>query len=253
MSDDVDVDMLPSDSSSQTPSYINFVFSRPPIYNNIFSNLSPESVIRFGKTSTVVYHAMTDFCSLAFNINNHLSRFFVKPIAFRSLQARTATVISGSNALQFLDRTFYPESDLDLYVYPGDNDREVGQWLIDEEGYQFTPNSLQPEDFNVACQRMLNRKIKDHVENDVDRFHAQHCTYRIWGISSIYTFIRPSGTKIQIITTENTPLQSILSFHSSAYTVSSFYAISVSSILDSLRYEFYHCLYGIFIVSKGHL
>ena len=49
-------------------------------------------------------------------INNHLSRFFPDPIVFRSLQARTANLVSGSNALQFSDRTSYEEADTDVYV-----------------------------------------------------------------------------------------------------------------------------------------
>lgn len=47
---------------------------------------------------------------VAFDINRCLSRFFTSPSAFRSLQARTGTLISGSIALQFLDRVRYHDT-----------------------------------------------------------------------------------------------------------------------------------------------
>lgn len=58
------------------------------------------------------------------------------------MQARLAILISGSNALQFLDSTFYPESDLDLYVWE-DSVEEVGHWLMEHEGYSFAPSRDQ--------------------------------------------------------------------------------------------------------------
>ncbi|KAG2078133.1 hypothetical protein BDR04DRAFT_935918, partial [Suillus decipiens] len=66
-----------------------------------------------------------------------LSRYFPDPLAFRFLQARTGLVISSSNALQFLDRRFYPESDLDLYAHPG-HVYEALEWLV-SVGYKFQP------------------------------------------------------------------------------------------------------------------
>jgi hypothetical protein len=58
-----------------------------------------------------------DYFARAFNIEKRLSRYFDDPKSFRKLQAETLTVISGSTALQFFQRNFYPESDLDLYVH----------------------------------------------------------------------------------------------------------------------------------------
>ncbi|KIJ42145.1 hypothetical protein M422DRAFT_171479, partial [Sphaerobolus stellatus SS14] len=53
----------------------------------------------------------------AFNINDFLKRFLKDPRKFRSLQTRTGALISGSQALQLLGRTRWPDSDLDLYIY----------------------------------------------------------------------------------------------------------------------------------------
>jgi hypothetical protein len=92
------------------------VFSRHTIYDVVFSQADTSTILYLQRTCRQARLAATDYLARAFNINRHLSRFFSDPKAFRSLQARTATVISGSGALQFFQRDVYPESDLDLYV-----------------------------------------------------------------------------------------------------------------------------------------
>ena len=82
----------------------------------ILSFSSPASMLRLARVNRTMYFAIRSYMLHRYNINNHLSRFFPDPIAFRSLQARTASLVSGSNALQFFDRTFYEEADMDIYV-----------------------------------------------------------------------------------------------------------------------------------------
>ncbi|KAF7968755.1 hypothetical protein HWV62_29549 [Athelia sp. TMB] len=77
----------------------------------------------------------------AYNINTHLRSFFSKPEMFRSLQARTGALISGSNALQFLDRTVYVDdhgehTDMDVFANPG-HSQEISRHLIEVQGYTF--------------------------------------------------------------------------------------------------------------------
>jgi hypothetical protein len=92
------------------------IFSRHTIYDAVFSQSDILSIVRFQRICRQAQSAVKDYLARAFNIDRHLSRFFDNPKAFRKLQAETATAISGSSALQFFQRTFYPESDLDLYV-----------------------------------------------------------------------------------------------------------------------------------------
>lgn len=116
------------------------IFARHPIHDNIFIRLSAASLARMSSVCRDVRVVTIDFMVRAYNLNRRLSHFFRDPLAFRALQSRTLLVISGSFALQFLDRTFYPESDLDLYVRTHDSFREVGLWLQDE-GYAYKPSS----------------------------------------------------------------------------------------------------------------
>src|SRR5882762_8146146 len=76
---------------------------------------SPVTIIRLSWTCRAVRNIVEWYVQHTFDINRHLSRYFPDPKAFRSVQARTATLIGGSNALQFLDRTVYENADLDLY------------------------------------------------------------------------------------------------------------------------------------------
>ena len=202
--------------------YVGSVFTRAPIYDAIFSQASPAGTILLGRTCREARNASRDFNRRAFNINRHLGRFFTDPKGFRSLQARTGTLISGSNALQFLDRTYYPGSDLDLFVHPG-HSREIGLWLMHYEGYVFTPNThmsqnglpfeaVVPETWDGLAQRF-------HPGHDRN-IHNDSSAYGIKCLESIYTFEKADeggeSRKVQIIAAKSTPLQCIISFHSSS-------------------------------------
>ncbi|CCL99903.1 uncharacterized protein FIBRA_01928 [Fibroporia radiculosa] len=147
----------------------------------IFSCCSPAHIYRIAKTCRAGLYAAKEYTRHAFNINRHLSRYFDDISAFRSLQARTRSLISGLNALQFFDRTCYPESDLDLYVHLRWR-REVGIWMM-QSGYHFQPSS----------------------------------NYDTRGIAAVFTFIRASpgqNRKVQLIVARRTPMKIVLAFHS---------------------------------------
>lgn len=203
------------------------------VFDRILSCLSPQSTIRFGRTCSVAYNASASFNKRAYNIDRHLNRFFDDTIAFRSMQARTGTIVSGSMALQFLDRTTYIDSDLDIYVHPG-HLQEVGMWLVRSEGYTFQPkfdhihDHPGIEDFSVfadladdsfASPRIYNR------DNGVRFRGAGNKKYFNPGIMVVCEFIKRDevdageSRKIDLILTHFNPLDSVLQFHSSKYRV----------------------------------
>lgn len=215
--------------------YFEAVFSRRPIYDNILSCLEVPDLIHLGRTSKLARAALAEYSTRAYNINRHLLNFFNDPISFRSLQARTGTVISGSNALQFLDRTYYPDADIDVYVHPG-HAIDVGKWLMsEEEGYTFVPtNQQEPEltfEENVGQWDPFVRRFN---EQDDQMFGTHGNLYRMAGIAQVYSFEKkvkgreemmdieggqvPEGIRtVQIIETKQSPFQSIMGFHSSPY------------------------------------
>ncbi|ETW83700.1 hypothetical protein HETIRDRAFT_415457 [Heterobasidion irregulare TC 32-1] len=128
------------------------------VLDAIFSYSSPGTILRMSRTCRRIKDLVDSYIRAAFNINRHLSRYFPDPIAFRSMQARTASLLSGSNALQFLDRTTYPDTDLDLYVFQ-ECTGEVGRFML-ENGYRFLPTEMQDADFEIA---LIQRTVMNTV------------------------------------------------------------------------------------------
>ncbi|KAG1762103.1 hypothetical protein EV702DRAFT_1166062 [Suillus placidus] len=199
-------------------SRVRHVFSNAPFYDLIFRDLSPRTLVRLSRTCRMIRAAVSQFFRRAYNINHHLSRYFPDPISFRSLQARTGLIISGSNALQFLDRTFYPESDLDIYSHAG-HVYEVLEW-IESFGYHFEPHKYQEEDWrnhvspdwDGTAQRML--RVPPQTENGVRSTWYSN-------IAEVYTFKRfvvmdgeHVELQIQVIETTNNPIDTIMRYHS---------------------------------------
>ncbi|KZT22872.1 hypothetical protein NEOLEDRAFT_1070661 [Neolentinus lepideus HHB14362 ss-1] len=159
---------------------------------------SPASICNLAKTCHHYRKAITAQVPELWNINKHLRRWFLDPIAFRNLQARTATLISGSSALQFLDRTVYDDSDLDIYVF-SEHLREVCQWIM-SQGYVYAPKHQQNHSFQVA------------VTQDPTTVKL---LYRMRGVRNIIDLQHPvNGQKVQVIAAEKTPIEIILHFHS---------------------------------------
>ncbi|KAF6754383.1 hypothetical protein DFP72DRAFT_898916 [Ephemerocybe angulata] len=189
------------------PALIDDLFNCPPAYNAILACLSPADIIRAGKTCRLLRDAVESFNSLAYNINRHLEHFLADPIAFRRLQAKGDFLISGSNALQFLDRTFYLGSDLDIFAYP-DTVKEIGQHLIDKEGYVFEPGEKQAKSFEDV-------KVKKQDLSSLGRSHSQAEFVYNSGMSDLLRFKHPRrDLEIQLIGCRRTPLDCVLYFHS---------------------------------------
>ena len=147
----------------------------------------------------------------AFNLENLMSRFFTETEIshFRSLQSRTGMLISGSTALQFFERTFYPESDLDLYVEHR-YCKVIALWLV-TVGYSFEPRPGHPDQLEEALS------VAPHVFPRTTQFLSSAIVdYEDSGVINVYNFRRSDpDCKIQLITSRHSPLELILKFHSS--------------------------------------
>ncbi|KAH9947185.1 hypothetical protein B0H21DRAFT_876842 [Amylocystis lapponica] len=196
-----------SQGNSVKPIFTDSVLHIDLICELIFSCCSPAALVQTAATCRVAKESVHSYIQYAFNINRRLSRYFSDPLAFRSLQARTATLISGSFALQFFDRSFYPTSDLDLYVHMRHR-REVGRWLLGA-GYAFAPTPYQYPDFEVAVADPLTV--------------APGGIYDMPGIACIFNFTTAARTG-------GGTLKVILGFHSTC-------------VMNVLSFEKAYCLY----------
>lgn len=225
------------------------IFHSPPVYNGIFSCLSPPDIIRVGWTCRLLREAVADFQRLAYNINRHLTHFVQEPIALRHLQRKTGFLISGSNALQFLDRTFYSSSDLDLFAYP-ESAKAIGAHLIEKEGYVFKPSAKQPKMFEelVVTPRNMDVRFRGPSLNEL--------AYSANGMSELFRFTHSErNLEVQLITCQRAPLDCVLYFHSSQ----SCHLNSLPSSTDrglglvfSLCHEYHHCRYSLCLLSQSH-
>jgi hypothetical protein len=189
--------------------FLDFLNSNRTLYDSVFACLSPGTLARYSRTCRGSRDAVLAFNRRAYNINRHLSRFFDNPHEFRAMQACTGTLISGSNALQFLDRTLYEDADLDLYV--DDLYREeVGRYL-ERIGYRFEPRQGQTAPFGGSTYH------KNGLTGFTPPAAEVEIYYGMRGVAVVFNFIKkgPPMLKIQLITATNSPLEIIINFHSS--------------------------------------
>ncbi|KAF9011197.1 hypothetical protein BDQ17DRAFT_1272684 [Cyathus striatus] len=186
------------------------ILSCPPIYDLIFSCLDYPDLIHISKTCRTARKAVSYFCLRAYNINKHLSHFFNDPIAFRNLQARTSSLISGSNVLQFLDRTYFEDADLDIFVHHI-HSQEVGHWIL-AEGYEFVPTVIQSARLDKS-----NPSFED-VEGFSDLIESGSTEDEISDyplgslVANVFTF-QKEDKKVQLIGTIGSPMPCVLAFH----------------------------------------
>ena len=186
------------------PPGIVCILSVSNVCDRLLSFLSPKQFLDLRKLCHATHGSVSRYMERVFDIDRRLHRFFPDTQSFRRMQALTSTLISGSFALQYFDRTFYSRSDLDLYVHLHHR-RTVGRWVLNA-GYTFCPFLDQHEDFERAILR---------------RSPLQPIRYLMPGVADILTFRRRStvdkskSLKVQLIVARRTPMEVILGFHSS--------------------------------------
>ncbi|KAF8802204.1 hypothetical protein BYT27DRAFT_7197291 [Phlegmacium glaucopus] len=164
--------------------------------DSLFDHLPPIDLLRYSRASKTTYEAVSSYMRRSFNLNKLMGRFFTENemSCFRSWQSRTGMLISGSTALQFFDRTFYPESDLDIYVEHR-YCKAIAFWLIDI-GYTYKPRPRYSDQDLAEALRITTEYL--------------NC-----GVANVYDFHKSNpDRKIQLITSHHSPLEPILNFHS---------------------------------------
>ncbi|KAF1984300.1 hypothetical protein K402DRAFT_406259 [Aulographum hederae CBS 113979] len=105
------------------------------VFNSLTSCLGNREVLALTQTC----HRLHDQLKAPlWDVNVKLRRFFKDPIAFRSVLGQFRAIVSGSFALQFLERVIWPESDLDVIAEEGESMEGLARYLIDCEGYTFS-------------------------------------------------------------------------------------------------------------------
>ncbi|KAI0765136.1 hypothetical protein C8Q74DRAFT_1450222, partial [Fomes fomentarius] len=211
-------------SPHTSPRSLIDVFSCHLISDRVLHQLDPRSLALVACVSRMTQQATQDYRRRAFNINKRLERFFSNPPAFRSLQATTAAIISGSFAVQFFDRSFYPESDLDIYVHPDAHVRDIALYLL-SEGYTYQPTEWQQLRFEDELDRLwatIEPESSDGSDSRSkgDTDSVSEDTYGLSSLLAVWNFnnkVSPDGEdkrNVDVIVAQNSPLESVLDFHS---------------------------------------
>ena len=183
---------------------LNLLMKDEKISTMVLNRCSARSLLILLRTNRSINAIVTAYIKKAYDVNIILRRYFTDPLSFRLLQAYTGTIISGSTALQFFDRDFYPESDLDVYA-PKAWGKEVGHFLL-RAGYVFVPSQSQHHTFDGEMQE---RRVVDAT--------ATYGNFR--GIAGVFNFMKiaPGGTmlKVQLMVAVRSPMDVILRYHSS--------------------------------------
>lgn len=220
------------------------ILDRDAAYDALFAHCTPATLHRLSLSCRISRRAVSDYNSRAYDINKHFSRFFRNPVAFRRLQMYTGAVVSGSNALQFLDRAVYPEADLDIYVHK-DSAERVGKWIMDAPlnesgessngpgammGYKFAPRENQLPEFSAAFSKMLHGQFHSEHVHPEELEHPDAMPYPDAGISGVFSFItndrRGRKLNVQLIVCYHLAIRTILEFHSSEFLSVLSYALS---------------------------
>ncbi|PPQ81645.1 hypothetical protein CVT26_013896 [Gymnopilus dilepis] len=85
----------------------------------LFSFVQLEQLILLSKTCWLTRYLVRFYSIRAWSFYGFFRRWFTDSRAFQRMLERTRAVISGSQVVQFFDRAYYPESDLDIYVQYG--------------------------------------------------------------------------------------------------------------------------------------
>lgn len=192
------------------------ISSRPSTTDDsIFNGLAPGDLYRYSRTCKDAHYAVSSYFrrTKSFDLHKILERYFPpqEVFKFRELQAVTGMLISGSTAVQFFDCTEYPESDLDLYVEHR-YCRPIAWWLIGL-GYKLLPPTSNP--FSNPYETL--ESVPDHQTSaGVGHYTRDAPKKGYFGATSVLTFEMAGLCRtIQLITSDNTPLEKILNFHSS--------------------------------------
>ncbi|KAJ7197891.1 hypothetical protein C8J57DRAFT_1487630 [Mycena rebaudengoi] len=155
----------------------------------VLSFWNPDDILVSATLSTVLQGVVRYYQSLVWDIDKHLQHWFRDGSkSFRSVLGVCGAAVSGSQILQFFDRTKYLDSDLDIFLRVAGLLR-MGEWLV-TQGYRHTSSS---ENYDALNEEVLH----------LSRYVA----------SPTVIFIQ----KVQLVAVDMDPVHHILfDFHSTA-------------------------------------
>lgn len=110
-------------------------YSQYPIFNCLCDHLRIGDIVALTQTCKRLFGLYSYLLPSQWNLNGCLRRFVRNPTGLRSEMATSSALISGSFALQFLERSSWRSADLDIYVKHGQGSESLHNYLVQLEGY----------------------------------------------------------------------------------------------------------------------
>lgn len=166
------------------------------LWEHVLDNMSINDILRLSRTCRLMRNIVEGYWRVAFNFSLLMQPFIRHETlyCFRKILQTTGGIISGSTALQYLDRARYENSDLDIFV----NHSKCGilsEWLLNE-GMRRVKNTLQPTSHNV------------HDGDDYSPLGEMH------HVEEYEVTQSDAARRIHLIATRKEPVLAVLNFHS---------------------------------------
>ena len=182
---------------------------KPSFLVRLFAELDLLSLIRISRTSTCLHSMYLCYRDSAWEPTALYRRWFLQPTSFRRLLRKTNAIVSGSFALQFFDRSYYPESDMDIYLRCA-GAMDVCRWLVGQ-GYRYVKADHEYGQVPLKHQGHIQKAVKN--SSSIDR-----------PLLGVYNFKKLLGSSagyieillVQVIVVDTDPIEHVLfGFHSS--------------------------------------
>lgn len=216
-----------------------------------FEYFSQVDLARFSCTCRAAHDLVAMYIASNHSLPRTLENYFSPEEASRfwALMGTTGLLISGSTALQFFDRTCYPDSDLDLYL-EARFVNEVTDWLV-SVGYQTRIRNNPVDRMDLGPS---SAPVGPYQRPEKNTFSERTAFWYSRGVTVNEVYHRGRKKNIQLISVGVCPLQIIISFHSSKLKDSCvFRCRSPYPCINSCRPQRHRLLQSLLSVPKGHV
>ncbi|SJL17406.1 uncharacterized protein ARMOST_20956 [Armillaria ostoyae] len=191
----MDTHLLSSPREGSMTAYSQIMFAE-----STDKNCDNDCILQPVDPSVAAYKLVVDFMQNVFNTQLLIHGFFPKELCakFQLLQHQTGLIVSGSTGLGFFTQTLFPGADLDLFI------RVCFRTIVDD----FLKKAGYSGGRKLGHQSALTPLMVDTI--------AGMETYSANAIASIYEYHNSDTRKFQVIFCTQSPIDVLLSFHSTA-------------------------------------
>ncbi|CAJ2513806.1 Uu.00g019250.m01.CDS01 [Anthostomella pinea] len=118
-----------------------------PVRKRLMKHLNTLEVLRLCQTSKELRSHLQ---LVEWDINKKLKPFFDDPISFRSCLGRCDALIFGDFALQFLERAYWADFDLESIVQNGSKLEELAKHVTEVQGFTWDETYTLDDEKNMS-------------------------------------------------------------------------------------------------------